>query len=277
MSMVIDYKPQGKVGRHQRWERRPRAELLRQSRDFQAQGLSQRPAATRLQVPRPPRQAWRAWQDRLDACPPVGEFFASVPGLACLHRLGRAFHGGCVAIGTGGMRLGGLWVEMTGRKRWVGAAYGTQPQGNRHVAEAIVAYKREETICLAQAMPPQEITAPQEEILTGGLGLGAIEPVSNSILLEQPAAARDHATWHALMVDALAWRKGTVIQSTSDEAPGLLAYVDEHLRAHHAPDLCHVQHELRKARAVPMAAKQRAAHQAVAQAEEDAAAGARAP
>ena len=117
--------------------------------------------------------------------------------------------------------------------------------------------------------PRREITAPrQEETLTGGLGLGAIEPVSNSILLEQPAAARDHATWHALMVDALAWRKGTVIQSTSDEAPCSLANVDEHLRAHHAPDLCHVQHELRKARAVPMAAKQRAAHQAVAQAEE---------
>jgi hypothetical protein len=59
-----------------------------------------------------------------------------------------------------------------------------------------------------------------------------------------------------------------VIQSTSDEAPGLLAYVEHHLGAHHSPDLFHVQHELSKAVSAPMAVKQRAAAKAVAQAEE---------
>src|SRR4029434_2188531 len=59
-----------------------------------------------------------------------------------------------------------------------------------------------------------------------------------------------------------------VIQSTSDEAPGLLAYVEQHLRAHHSPDLFHVQHELSTAVAAPLAVKQRAATKAVAQAEE---------
>src|SRR5262249_10121150 len=52
------------------------------------------------------------------------------------------------------------------------------------------------------------------------------------------------------------------------EAPGLLAYVAQHLRAHHSPDLFHVQHELSKAVAAPLAVKQRAAAKAVAQAEE---------
>ena len=42
-------------------------------------------------------------------------------------------------------------------------------------------------------------------------------------------------------------RNGQVIQSTSDEAPGLLAYVEHYLEAHHSPDLFHVQHELSKA------------------------------
>jgi hypothetical protein len=48
---------------------------LEQYRDLRAQGLSQRQAANRLDVPRTTLQAWRAWQDRLDACPQVVEFF----------------------------------------------------------------------------------------------------------------------------------------------------------------------------------------------------------
>src|SRR5437016_14329812 len=70
------------------------------------------------------------------------------------------------------------------------------------------------------------------------------------------------------MEDALAPLKCHVIQSTSDEAPGLLAYVDHHLGAHHPPDVFHVQHELRKAVSAPMATKQRATAKAVAKAEE---------
>jgi hypothetical protein len=58
------------------------------------------------------------------------------------------------------------------------------------------------------------------------------------------------------------------MQSTSDEAPGLLAYVEHHLGAHHSPDLFHGQHELSKAISAPLAAKQRAASKAMAQAEE---------
>jgi hypothetical protein len=131
------------------------------------------------------------------------------------------------------------------------------------VEEAIVAYKREETLRLAQEMPAKEITATQDETFTGGLCLVAIEPVSNYILLEHTAEARDHDTWNVLMADALAVLNCKVIQATSDEAPGLLAYVEQHLGAHHSPDLFHVQHELSKAVAAPMAVKQRAAAKAV--------------
>jgi len=59
-----------------------------------------------------------------------------------------------------------------------------------------------------------------------------------------------------------------VIQSTSDEAPGLLAYVDHYLEVHHSPDLFHVQHELVKAVSGPMAIKERAAYKAVTEAKE---------
>jgi len=100
----------------------------------------------------------------------------------------------------------------------------------RHVEEAIVVYQREETTRLAQEMPPKETTATQDETFTGCLCLVAIEPVSNYILLEHTAEARDHDPWNALMEDALAWLNCKVIQSTRDEAPGLLAYVEHRAR-----------------------------------------------
>src|SRR5207244_12277600 len=201
---VIDAQPRGNGDRHQRWERSRCAELLEQYRDLQARGFSQRQAANRLDVPRTTLQAWRAWQDRLDACPQVVEFFESIPGLAFLHRVVLAFHVVCVEIGACGIRLVCLWLQLTGLNRFVGASYGTQQQVNRHVEEAMVAYKREETSRLAQEMPPKEITTTQDETFTGDLCLVAIEPVSNSILLEHTSEARDHDTWQALMKPALA-------------------------------------------------------------------------
>lgn len=268
MGTVIDEKHYGQVDRHQRWDRFQRAALLEQYGALQAQGLSQRQAAIRLEVPRTTLQAWRAWQDRLDACPHVLEFFESTPGLAFLHRLVLALHVVFVEIGACGIRLVCLFIQMTGLNRFVGASYGTQQSINRGVEEAMIAYRREETERLARDMAPKDITATQDETFTGGLCLVAMEPVSNYILLEHIAEARDHDTWHELMASALAPLKCKVIQSTSDEAPGLLAYVAQHLGAHHSPDLFHVQQELLKAIAAPMAAKQRAAHKAVTQAEE---------
>src|SRR5215468_4929042 len=221
--------------------------------------MSQRQAVKVLDVPRSTLQAWRLYQDRLDACPAVVAFFHSVPGLAFLHRLVMALHVVCVEIGACGIRLVCLILALTGLNRFVGASYGTQQQVNRHVEEAIVAYRREESARLAHAMPPKDITLTQDETFTGGLCLVGIEPVSNSLGLEQAAQARDHDTWQALMEPALAGLNCQGIQSTSDEAPGLLAYVEQHLGAHHSPDLFHVQQELSTAVAAPLAVKQRAA------------------
>jgi hypothetical protein len=88
------------------------------------------------------------------------------------------------------------------------------------------------------------------------------------MLLEQAVQARAHDTWQTLMAQALAGLNGQGRPSTSAEAPGLLAYVAHPLGAHHAPDLCHVQHELSHAVSAPLAATQRAALKAVAQGKE---------
>jgi hypothetical protein len=268
VATIIQDKHRGNHDRTQRWARLERADRLARYSELHAQGLSQRQVAQELGVPRTTLQAWLAWQDRLDACPQVVEFFESVPGLAFLHRLTLALHVVFVEVGACGIRLVCLFLQMTGLNRFVGASYGTQQQVNRGVEEAMVAYRQEESTRLAQEMPATDITLTQDETFTGGLCLVGIEPVSNYILLEHTAEARDQDTWSALMEQALTGLPCRVIQSTSDEAPGLLAYVEHHLGVHHSPDLFHVQHELSKAVAAPLAAKQRAATKAMAQAEE---------
>src|SRR5215471_8758248 len=268
VSTGIDFPHRHNFDRHQLWDRFERADLFEHYRDLQAQGVSQRQAAKRLQVPRTTLQAWHSWHDTLDSCPHVAQFFQSGPGLAFLHRLVLALHVVCTEVGACGIRLVCLLLHLTGLDRFVAASYGTQHQVNRQVEEAIVAYRHEESARLAKDMPPKAITLAKDETFTGGLCLVAIEPKSNYILLEQAAPGRDQDTWHALMEQALAGLNCQVIQSTSDEAPGLLAYVEHHLGAHHSPDLFHVQHELVKAVCGPLATKQRAAAKAATETQE---------
>jgi hypothetical protein len=254
--------------RQPRWDRFERADLFEQYRELRTQGISERQAAKEIKVPRTTLQAWRIWHDTLDICPDVAQFFQSGPGLAFLHRLVMAFHLVCVEVGACGIRLVCLFLNLTGLDRFVAASYGAQQQVNRRVEEAMVAYRHDETARLAKDMPRKAITVTQDETFTGGLCLVTMDPESNFIILEQLAQARDQASWNALMAPALAQLNCQVIQSTSDEAPGLLAYVEHYLEAHHSPDLFHVQHELSKAVCAPMATKERAAHKAVTEARE---------
>jgi Family of unknown function (DUF6399) len=251
-----------------RWDRFERADLFAQYRELRIQGISERQAAKELKVPRTTLQAWRLWHDTLDICPHVANFFQSGPGLAFLHRLVIAFHLVCVEVGACGIRLVCLFLNLTGLNRFVAASYGAQQQVNVQVEHAMVTYGHDETVRLAKDMPHKDLTVTQDETFTGGLCLITMDPESNFLIVEQLAQARDQTTWHACMEPALAQFNCRVIQSTSDEAPGLLAYVEHYLEAHHSPDLFHVQHELVKAVSGPMATKERAAHKAVTEAKE---------
>ena len=155
MATIRQAQHRGNHDRNQRWARFERADLLKRYGALHTQGVSQRQAARVLDVPRSTLQAWRASQDRLDACPVVVAFFHSVAGLAFLQRLVIALHVVCVEIGACGIRLVCLVLELTGLHRFVGVSYGTQQQVNRRVEEAIVAYRRDESTRLAQEMPPQ--------------------------------------------------------------------------------------------------------------------------
>jgi hypothetical protein len=265
---VIQATPRSNDDRHPHWHRTERAERFDQYLALQAQGVSQRQAAHKLEVPRSTLQAWQAYHESLDEQPAVVAFFHSAPGLAFLHRLVLGIYLVCTEVGACGLRLVCLLLQLTGLDRFVGASYGTQHQVNRQVEEAIVAYRREESARLARDRPTKNITVAKDATCTGGLGLVARDPESNDILLAQAAPGRDQDPWQALMEQALSGLHGRVLQSTSDEAPGWLAYVEHSLGAHHSPDVCHVQQELVKAVSGPMATKQRAAGKAATEAQE---------
>jgi Family of unknown function (DUF6399) len=265
---VIQDKQQRNPERQPHWDRLERADLFEQYQALRTQGISERQAAKELKVPRTTLQAWRLWHYTLDICPHIAAFFQSGPGLAFLHRLVIAFHLVCVEVGACGIRLVCLFLNLTGLNRFVAASYGAQQQVNLQVEQAMVTYRHEETARLAQDMSHKDLTVTQDETFTGGLGLITMDLESNFILLEQLAQTRDQVMWNDLMAPALAQLNCRVIQSTSDEAPGLLAYVEHYLEAHHSPDLFHVQHELVKAVSGPMATKEREAYKAVTEARE---------
>ena len=268
MGTVVQDVPQINLGSQPRWDRFERADLFEQYRQLRTQGISERQVAKTLNVPRTTLQAWRQWHDSLDICPHVADFFQSGPGLAFLHRLVIAFHLVCVEIGACGIRLVCLFLQMTGLDRFIAASYGAQQRVNVQIEQAIVDYDQSETPRLAKAMPQKDLSVTQDETFTGGLCLITMDPERNFIILEQLADARDQVSWNDAMAPALAKFNCRVIQSTSDEASGLLAYVAHYLEAHHSPDLFHVQHELVKAVSGPMATKERAAHKAVTEATE---------
>ena len=82
VSTVIQYKQRSNDEHHPRWDRTRRAALLDPYHALQAQGCSLRQAAKALHVPRSTLQAWRAYQESLDAHPAVVAFLHSALGLA---------------------------------------------------------------------------------------------------------------------------------------------------------------------------------------------------
>ena len=75
VATIIQEKQRGNLDRNQRWARFERADLFEQYSNLSTQGISQRQAAKVLAVHRSTLQAWRAYHDRLDACPAVVAFF----------------------------------------------------------------------------------------------------------------------------------------------------------------------------------------------------------
>jgi len=251
-----------------RWDRTPvTAEVVA----FEAaphRAISQRQFAREHGLPRSTLQHWLARKATIDADPAVVAFFESPVGLAFLHRLVVAAHLVFTNVGPCGIRLVCQFPELSALDRFAAASYGAQQQVSQAMQAEISVFGAKEQLRLAQTMAPKKITVCEDETFHPEICLVAIEPVSDFILVEKYARHRDAETWNQALEQALERLPVEVIQSTGDEAKGILAHVRDGLGAHHSPDLFHVQQELHKATSLPLRTQVSGMSQQVEQAEQ---------
>ena len=250
------------------WSREEIAQKLDQFEQGYRQFPSQRQWAEDVGVPRSTLQHWLERKDGLDADPAVVAFFESSAGTAFLHRVVLAAHLVMTLVGPCGIRLVGLFLELTGLDHFVAASYGPQQQVASALERAVVEFGQTERQRLATGMPPKTIVVCEDETFHPETCLVAIEPVSDFILVEQYAESRSAAEWTAALAQATAGLAVKIVQSTSDEGQGIVRHVQEDLGAHHSPDLFHVQQELTRGPSVALANKRRHAEDAVVKAVE---------
>lgn len=245
------------------WSRQEVAEKMAAYDEQYHQTPSQRQVAKELEIPRCTLQHWLARKKEITAEPELVAFFESPVGQAFLHRLVLAAHLVITLVGPGGIRLVGLFLELTRLNQFVAASYGPHWQVSVALEQAIEAFDQAEKSRLGPMMKSKQISVCEDETFHPETCLVAIEPVSNFILLEQYTQDRTAETWTQTLTEATKGLPVEVIQSTSDEGRGLLHHVKKDLGIHHSPDLFHVQHELVKGTSGALASKVRQAARAV--------------
>jgi len=193
-------------------------------------------------------------------------FLDSPDGIEFLHHLHVALHLVFGQANDCGLRALSWFLKLSGLDEFLPASYGALQAFAVHLETSLAEYGQQQQ--LAADMPPREITLCEDETFHPQICLVAIEPVSNYLLLEQYATARDANTWNQAIAPRLASWSITVMQVTSDEAAALIAHAEQHLGAHHSPDLFHVQQETVKATSLALAGQTRRAYQAVTDAEQ---------
>jgi len=225
---------------------------------------SKRAAARMTGIPRSTAQYHAKRQRQSDLDGAVTEFFQSSSGMAFLNQLVLAIEFVLSQLGHCGLRLIQRLYELSKLDRLVACSLGVLSERIKQIETNMVAYGEKQDAQLVETMDTDKsITCCLDETFPSGICLVGIEPVSNFILLEEMAAKRDSVTWAKAMDKRLANFPVTIIQVTSDEAKALIKYTEQHLDAHHSPDLFHVQQEVSKASAAPLRSKVKKAHSAV--------------
>ncbi len=198
-------------------------------------------------------QDWLGQAPRVEVPAALRQFYASEEGVAWLHRQVLAAHLVITLLAGAGIRQVCTFLELSGLSAFVASSYGSQQKLNAALEEAMVAYAEQQRQTLAAQMPHRRISVCEDETYHPEICLVAIEPISNFILRECYAPDRSAATWTRALTEALEGMRVELVQGTSDEAKGLLRHVERDLGAHHSPDVFHVQHEVSKATALPLA------------------------
>lgn len=220
---------------------------------------SKRQASNDTGVPRSTMRHWQKRASQIQLPTIIVNCFESPEGVKFLHRLVSALQFVMTQVGSCGIRLVCLVLKLTGLNHFVADSYESLRQRGVEMENKIISFGEKEKHRLAANMPRQEISITEDETFHPKPCLVAIEPISNFILLEQYSDKRDADSWNKAMDEAIKDLPINIIQSTSDEAKGILNHVEKHLKAHHSPDIFHVQQDVTKATSAAMASKVRSA------------------
>jgi hypothetical protein len=234
------------IHKRQKRERDEIAIKLEQAEAALAAGSSEVEVSARLNIPRSTLRYWLSRKAHLDGSEKVAEFFESPDGLALLHRIVIAMHFS-VMDSSHGIRGVCTALELSGLSRFVASSYGAQQQIAEQVEGQIVVFGEPERTLQGQARAKEaerRISLVEDETFHPETCLVGVEAVSDFIVVETYAEHRDAETWNAEVKKGLAGLNLRVVQSTSDEAKGILAHVRAGLGAHHSPDLFHLQQDL---------------------------------
>lgn len=217
---------------------------------------SERAASRVTGIPRSTAQYHAKRHSQIELDETVLEFFCSNPGMTFLNQLVLAIEFVMSQLGHCGVRLIQCLYELSHLDRLVACSTGTLSGRIKQMESNMIDYGEQQEVQLVKSMPTDKtITCCLDETFPSGICLVAMEPVSNFILLEEMAARRDAATWADAMDKRLENLPVTVAQVTSDGAKALIKYTEQHLGAHHSPDLFHVQQEISRASSAPLRAK----------------------
>lgn len=162
-------------------------------------------------------------------------------------------------MGCGSIRNICNFLKLTRLSSFVAASYGTHQKISDQMDTMIGRFGDMEEVRLSLLMPAKRISLCEDETFHPQICLVAIEPNSNYIILEKYANDRSGATWNQAVIGALGNLPVKVIQSTSDEAKGLIHHVTKGLNGHHSTDLFHVMYEVSRGTGAPLSAKIRKA------------------
>lgn len=234
-----------------------------------AEGKTERACGVDLGIPKSTVHRRRAHFDSLAVPASVFAFFTSEPGISVLKRLVDSLIF-CVHEAAGqGLRVVENVLRISGLDRFVASSPSVMGSRAQAMETLILRYDVEEKKRLRLSMPFQRISLLEDETWLARMYLVGMEARSGFVLLEMPSEKRDGESWAAAMADALEGSRVKIMQVTSDEARGLLHHAKVGLGVHHTPDLFHVQRELSRGFAAPLAAQVRSSEKEMQAAQEE--------
>ena len=205
-----------------------------------------------------PRSTLRHWERRASDYDALGKFLERPEGEAFLRRLQLAAHLVFGLTAPVGIRSIGMFFKLAGLGPYLPCSYGATRRATDKLESAVVAFGAHERARLSALMPHRKICVVLDETFHPRVMLVAIEPVSGFILLETYTPSRDAVEWAAALAEAKRDLDVEIVQATSDRGSAILSVVRVALGAT-SPDLFHVQHDITKGTAAPLAAAVRKA------------------